>query len=312
MRFLRRIWIAIHVDQLNQLYQERLKSLKNSNVSLSPQQKDEIKVLEKIEKHFFKLLLPSGKVPQWEIDELINKIQRCTHSNNEELSREVFQLFSYLDSSIAQEDNLLSQRLNLFLVAQTFLIAGYIQSFTLPPVNISFTFPPVNIYFLPIINVSYSLSRSLALGIAIIGFWTSIASDANLRLSIQSIKYYQDYYQQLKNEFSKHLYDFSLRPFKNRVSLYFGYYPDIYFDQGKQAKGFAKNCAHWLNWIATFFIVVWIILFLLVNIQVSDKTSSPTPQSTVSGKPSSPTPQSTVSGKPSSPTPQPTVSGKLN
>jgi hypothetical protein len=295
-KFLSRIWrtiqIAIQFDQLNQVYQKRLKSLKNFNVPLSPQQENELELLEKIENYFSikslknlnvplspqqenelellekienyfsKLLSPSDNVPRREIRKLINKIERCTDFNNEELSREVFQLFSYLDASIAQEDNLLSQRFNLFLVAQTFLIAGYIQSFSF--MNVSTSIPGFISPLIPKFNSSFSLSHLLAWGIAVIGFCTSIASDGNVRLSIQAIEYYKDYYQQLKNEFSKHSYDYRLRPFKHRVSLYFGYYPDIYFDHTKQAKGLTKYYANWIDYITRFFIVVWIILFLLV------------------------------------------------
>jgi hypothetical protein len=206
---------------------------------------------------YLKNLIKVGKKGAAEEDagELIGYLTNL-QLETDELRQEIFQLLQFLDNSLVQEDSLLNQRINLFLLVQTFLIAGYIQSLTL----------------------SLTFTAFVVAGIAFTGVFTSVLSMVSLQGSQEAIDYYVHYYEFLKQEVLPkkainhyiHYYKFLkqevLRKKLNKhLQYYFKYYPPIYFSGKDKGSCFVKRLSPisiTSIWVPIYFIIIWIILLV--------------------------------------------------
>ena len=175
------------------------------------------------------------KVAKEEVEKKVDKfITYLDCWSNERVHQEIFKMLQIIDSSIHQEGELLNQRLNLFLLAQTFLLSAYIQSLTLKSLTIV-------------------VVKILAAGVGLTGFLISIVSVASVKLSDQASAYYFYYYEMLKEKLKE----------KNRIQGYLDYYPTVYFNKEKLGDFWAKR-GILINRSPWYFCLVWLYLLVIL------------------------------------------------
>lgn len=196
-----------------------------------------------------------------EIEKKTTKLIEYLKDNFKEparLHQEISQILQSLDNSIEQEGNLLNQRLNLFLLVQTFLIAGYIQSLALP------------------LTLTVSVIKCLAGGIAFTGLVTSSVSVASVKLSNQAAAYYYYYYEQLKEK-SKWQEQKSEQDFQviKTLAYYLHAHPPIYINKDRLGNRLAQQgCL--INNTPWYFCLIWLLLFLFGLLMISPQDTANT------------------------------------